>query len=370
MKNQIRKGCHLAALTLVAWSSHALAESTLLSTPWQIGSTVGGVLPENLRGVSPGPLARTSVGIPLRPGAYVDASVFVQSAAGKGSNPKERMLGGGADLRLERLGDRFTFLFLVGGGYANSKRGGETINAPYANIGWGLGYELSRDFSLRYEMRGIARFDDAFITGRSVSYDATASVGWVYSLGQKAPTPYTPRATAEVAAQSPATVPETALPITVPPPPLVVPPTRVVARVISPEDQCPPAPAASLVDANGCLSPQKLILPRAEFFDSAEATEIRSTGDAALAAVAASLVKNTALFADISVHTDTAGFGEDNLKTSAAQAALLSQRLFQLGAAPDRLSTEGLGEERPIASEDTEVGIEKNQRVEIKIITR
>ena len=309
------------------------------------------------------------MGIPLRPGAYVDASVFVQSAAGKGSNPKERTLGGGADLRLERLGERFTFLFLVGGGYGNSKRGGETINAPYANIGWGLGYELTRDLSLRYEMRGIARYDDAFVAGRSVSYDVTASVGWVYSLGQKAPTPYTPRATVEVATEPPAILPETALPA-VPPPPLVAPPARVVARVISPEDLCPPAPAKALVDANGCLSPQKLILPRTEFFDSAEATEIRSTGDAALAAVAATLVKNPALFADISVHTDTAGFGEDNLKASAAQAALLSQRLFQLGAAPDRLSTEGLGEERPIASEDTEVGIEKNQRVEIKITTR
>lgn len=366
MKNQIRKECHLALLTLTVWSSHAWAESTLLSTPWQIGSTIGGVLPEDLRGVSPGPLARTWVGIPLRPGAYVDASVFVQSAAGQGGNPRERTLGAGADLRLERLGDRFNFLFLVGGGYGNSKRGSETINAPYANIGWGLGYELTRDFSLRYEMRGIARFNEAFIPGRSLSYDATASVGWVYSFGQKAPTPYTPRATSEVAAQPPVTAPETALP----PPPLVVPSARVVARVISPEDLCPPAPAASLVDANGCLSPQKLILPRTEFFDSAEATEIRSTGDAALAAVAAALVKNPVLFADISVHTDTAGFGEDNLKTSSAQAALLSQRLFQLGAAPDRLSTEGLGEERPIANEDTEVGIEKNQRVEIKITTR
>lgn len=369
MKNQIKKGCHLAALTLTAWAPNALAESTLLSTPWQIGSTVGGVLPENLRGVSPGPLARTFVGIPLRPGAYVDASVFVQSAAGKDSNPKERTLGGGADLRLERLGDRFTFLFLVGGGYANSKRGSETINAPYANIGWGLGYELNRDFSLRYEMRGIARFDDAFVRGRSVSYDATASVGWVYSFGQKAPTPYTPNATVQVATAPPVSIPEVALPEALPPP-LVVAPARVVARVISPEDLCPPAPAASLVDAKGCLSPQKLVLPRTVFFASAEATEIRSTGDAALAAVATSLVKNPALFADISVHTDTAGFGEDNLKTSSAQAALLSQRLFQLGAAPDRLSTEGLGEEHPIASEDTEVGIEKNQRVEINITTR
>lgn len=368
MKKQTKQAFKLAALALAASAPSAFAQSSLLATPVQVGISAGGVLPENLRGVSVAPTGRLTLGLPLRPGAYVDASVFGFRAPGDSGGDSERSLGGGLDLRLEKIDNQVNFLFLVGGGYVATKRGNTKINAPYANIGWGLGHELSPSLSLRGEVRGMARFDPAFIPGRSVTYDAMASIGLVYSFGQTPPTPYQSDALVEAAppAASPPEVAMEALPL----PPLVAPAARVVPPVFSPEDACPPPPAQAQVDANGCLLPQQLNLPRAEFFDGLAATEVRPAADASLRAVAAALLKNPQLFAEIRVHTDSVGYEDENLAATQALAKLLNQRLFEMGVGVDRFSTQGMGEERPRASEDTAAGIEQNRRVEIRLIAR
>jgi len=369
VKKQTRQGFQRAALVLAAAAPSALAQSALLAAPVQVGISAGAVLPEDLRGVSPAPTGRLTLGLPLRPGAYVDASVFGFRAKGEAGRDSERSLGGGLDLRLERLDERFNYLFLVGGGYVATQRGNAKINAPYANIGWGLGYELSPALTLRGELRGLARFDPAFVPGRSVSYDATSSVGLFYSFGQKPPTPFHSDAVVAAAAPVPSLPPEVALepqPLA----PLVATPARVVPPVLSPEDACPPPPAKAQVDANGCLMPQSLNLPRAEFFAGLESTEVLPSADASLRAVAAALIKNPQLFAQIRVHTDSVGYEDKNLADTQALAKLLNERLFQLGVAVDRFSTEGIGEERPRASEDTAAGVEQNRRVEIRLIER
>lgn len=372
MKNTKKKGSHLAALVLACWGTAAVAENTLLTTPWQVGVSLGGVLPEDLRGVSAGPLAQLTLGIPLRPGAYLDARVFGFRAAGQQGKGSERTLAGGLDLRLERLAEQLGYHFLFGAGYAHSERGNTKIDAPYVNIGWGISYELTRKLALRTELRGLARFDKQFIAGRGLSYDAIGSAGLVYSLGQEPRSSYPVRATADndAAAAPVASLPDTAIPTAAPElPPLVLPP-RVVQRVYTAEDSCPPAPLDAVLDAQGCLAPQRLQLPRATFFDGLDATEISATGDATLAAVAATLVKNPGLMAQISVHTDTRGYADDNLQKTVALAALLTRRLFELGVGNERFVVSGRGEQQPRASEDSDVDIEKNRRVEIQLIAR
>jgi len=346
----------------------ASAQSSLVSTPYQLGIFVGGVLPEDLRGLSPAPAGRINLGIPLRPGAYVDASVFGFHSAGEGNNSNETSLGAGLDLRLERLDQRFSYLFLFGGGYSRAKQSQRVINAPYVDVGWGVGYELSPKLSLRSELRGMARFDKSFIAGRGVTYDALATVGLVFNLGEA------PRVEQRSAPTAP--------PVVAPPPiapaasmrfPLVMPAlphSQVVPRVYSADDPCPKAPPDTQVDAEGCLEVQHFILPRSVFFSSLASNTVLTDGDAALAAVVVSLLKHPELYAEINVHTDTDGYADDNLNATTAQAAALSSRLYQLGAVAGRFTATGIGEERPRANEINDSAKARNQRIDIRITHR
>ena len=367
MKIKIKQGCFLAALALFSGGPVFAAGSTLIETPWELGFSVGGVLPEDLRGVSPAPLGRVSVGLPLRPGAYLEANMFGFKASGEAGNPDEKTLGGGLDLRLQRLGDeRLQYHLLFGGGYARSKIGTSRVNAPYVNIGWGLGYELAPALELRLDLRGLIRLDDNFIPGRGVTYDATSSVGLVYRLGRQ-PKTYQPREE-PAAAQLPSVPVETAIAA----PPLPLPelaPPRVVRRVSTGEDSCSSPPAKALVDASGCLLPQRLQLPRVTLF-SGLAADISPDGEAMLSTLAVSLIKNPELFAEIGVHTDTVGDADQNLEATQAQASAVSRYLFELGVPDNRLTASGFGEERPVASEDSAAEIEKNRRIVINLVRR
>lgn len=368
MKIKIKQGCSLAVLALFSGGPVFAAGSTLVETPWELGFSVGGVLPEDLRGVSPAPLGRVSVGLPLRPGAYLEANAFRFKASGEASNPDEKTQGGGLDLRLQRLGDeRLQYHLLFGGGYAASKIGANRVNAPYVNIGWGLGYELAPALELRLDLRGMVRLDQNFIPGRGVTYDATSSVGLVYRLGRQPKTYQPPEEPA--APQLPAT-PLLEAAVAAPPLPLAeVAPSRVVRRVSTGEDSCSSPPAKALLDAAGCLLPQRLQLPRATLF-SGLAADVTPDGEAMLSTLAVTLIKNPDLFAEIGVHTDTVGDADENLEATQAQAGALSRYLFELGVPDNRLTASGFGEERPVASEDSAAEIEKNRRIVINLVRR
>lgn len=64
-------------------------------------------------------------------------------------------------------------------------------------------------------------------------------------------------------------------------------------------------------------------------------------------------------------HTDTYQSPEYNLRLSQERAFAIKDWLMQRGVAPGRLRTEGLGETRPIATNDTSAGRARNRRVEI-----
>jgi outer membrane protein OmpA-like peptidoglycan-associated protein len=66
-------------------------------------------------------------------------------------------------------------------------------------------------------------------------------------------------------------------------------------------------------------------------------------------------------------HTDNTGKEAYNLDLSKARAASVKDFLTTLKVAPKRLSLEAFGEEKPIASNDTEAGRQQNRRVEVAI---
>ncbi len=79
------------------------------------------------------------------------------------------------------------------------------------------------------------------------------------------------------------------------------------------------------------------------------------------------MLDNPGLTLDVYGHTDSIGSQGYNKKLSEKRAAAVSTYLVKHGIAADRIKSFGLGETRPVASNDTEEGRQRNRRVEVKI---
>lgn len=66
-------------------------------------------------------------------------------------------------------------------------------------------------------------------------------------------------------------------------------------------------------------------------------------------------------------HTDSVGSDANNMTLSKARAASVMQYLIEHGVGSSRLSSEGFGEDKPIASNNTKAGRAVNRRVEINL---
>ncbi len=64
-------------------------------------------------------------------------------------------------------------------------------------------------------------------------------------------------------------------------------------------------------------------------------------------------------------HTDNIGAADANKNLSLKRANALKRELIKLGVSPKRLTPVGVGQEKPIADNNTEDGREKNRRVEL-----
>lgn len=69
---------------------------------------------------------------------------------------------------------------------------------------------------------------------------------------------------------------------------------------------------------------------------------------------------------EIQAHTDSQGSSEYNKALSAKRAKSVKAFFVEQGIDSSRISSEGYGEDRPVASNETEEGRAKNRRVEIK----
>jgi outer membrane protein OmpA-like peptidoglycan-associated protein len=67
-------------------------------------------------------------------------------------------------------------------------------------------------------------------------------------------------------------------------------------------------------------------------------------------------------------HTDSKGSTEYNQSLSKQRADSVRTLLFKQGAGPRWIEVSGYGETKPIASNDTEDGRQKNRRVEVKVV--
>ncbi|MBT8128821.1 MAG: OmpA family protein [Gammaproteobacteria bacterium] len=74
---------------------------------------------------------------------------------------------------------------------------------------------------------------------------------------------------------------------------------------------------------------------------------------------------------EVTGHTDSTGTDNINQQVSQSRAGNVGKFLTEVGEiAPDRITTRGYGESRPVASNKTAAGRAENRRVEIKIINQ
>jgi len=66
-------------------------------------------------------------------------------------------------------------------------------------------------------------------------------------------------------------------------------------------------------------------------------------------------------------NTDNTGTRESNQKLSEDRADAVKTMLVNQGVRPDRISTQGLGQDHPVAPNDTEEGRARNRRIELNV---
>jgi outer membrane protein OmpA-like peptidoglycan-associated protein len=71
---------------------------------------------------------------------------------------------------------------------------------------------------------------------------------------------------------------------------------------------------------------------------------------------------------EVAGHTDSRGDAAYNQRLSVQRASTVAQYLISQGIDPQRVVTQGYGENYPIASNDTEAGRAQNRRVELTLV--
>jgi outer membrane protein OmpA-like peptidoglycan-associated protein len=130
------------------------------------------------------------------------------------------------------------------------------------------------------------------------------------------------------------------------------------SAALPPPPPPPPTPAAAPV--------QKKIVLRGVNFDFDKAN-IRADAAPILKEAAGILKENANLKVSVEGHTDAKGSDDYNLKLSLRRAAAVKAFLVTEGVAESNLSTRGLGESQPVASNETDDGRAQNRRVELKV---
>lgn len=132
--------------------------------------------------------------------------------------------------------------------------------------------------------------------------------------------------------------------------------------VFDPQDKCPNTPKGFKVDVDGC--PLKATLHLNFATDS---NKVDAEGEAKVADFASFLNESPAYKANIVGHTDSTGSDKYNQKLSEKRAETVKTMLIKDGVAAERLTSEGMGEKMPVASNKTKEGRAENRRIEVEL---
>ncbi|WP_417885438.1 OmpA family protein [Zunongwangia sp.] len=136
------------------------------------------------------------------------------------------------------------------------------------------------------------------------------------------------------------------------------------------DDECPEV--AGTVANNGCPEPTVEIMNELNEYSNTilfdfNKSSIRSESEEALNNITDIMKEYPNTVFHIGGHTDSVGNDEYNLKLSKERAASVREYLTNHGISTDRITSEGYGETKPIATNKTAAGRQENRRVEISL---
>ncbi len=135
-------------------------------------------------------------------------------------------------------------------------------------------------------------------------------------------------------------------------------------------DKCAKTPFGAKVDAKGCSKVNQVLLIQGIEFESNSA-QVVGFSQALLDAGAIRLLKKQPnINVRVVGHTDSKGSAEYNRVLSLKRAEGVREYMVANGITRSRLSVAGMGETRPIATNKTRMGREKNRRVEFIVISK
>ena len=158
-------------------------------------------------------------------------------------------------------------------------------------------------------------------------------------------------------------------------PPAPPPPHPTLCGTCSPpcpnqERVCEPAEPVKAPPPRVVVDKERLELKEQVFFETGKAT-VRPDSYSLLDEAAAVMTRHPELKrVVVEGHTDASGSAAVNRKLSRGRAQAVRAYLIHKGVAPDRLVAAGFGPSRPIASNGTARGREKNRRVAFATVRR
>ncbi len=224
----------------------------------------------------------------------------------------------------------------------------------FANYGLGIKYKISEAMSLKADVRHLVEFDDS---DNNLLY----TVGLAIPFGKKASaTPVTP-----------------------------TPMDSDNDGVVDSKDQCPSTPAGATVDANGCELDSDMdgvvnrldqcpSTPKGDIVDEkgcslkvnlninfeTDSAVINNSYDSKIKKFADFMKAFPSVKGKIEAHTDSVGSKAYNQKLSERRATSTVKALEAYGVETSRLTSQGFGESKPKATNDTAEGRAENRRVE------
>jgi outer membrane protein OmpA-like peptidoglycan-associated protein len=112
-----------------------------------------------------------------------------------------------------------------------------------------------------------------------------------------------------------------------------------------------------------------MIVLKNVFFD-VNKFELKSESQIELDKVVQLLIDNPSVKIEISGHTDNAGKPADNLVLSNNRAKAVISYFISKNISPQRLTSKGYGETKPVSDNKTDEGRAMNRRTELKVISQ
>ena len=112
-------------------------------------------------------------------------------------------------------------------------------------------------------------------------------------------------------------------------------------------------------------------LPKTYVFDNLNfvsgSTQLTPESTSTVTALATILNAYPSAAVELAGYTDSTGDVESNRKLSLDRANAVRDQLVTAGVSADRITAQGYGQDRPVASNDTETGRAQNRRLELTV---